>query len=68
MAAILSVTNISKSFGEFVALDNVSLAIESGSILGLLGPNGAGKTTLIRILTGITGPDSGSVNLFEHNP
>ena len=67
MAAILSVTNISKSFGEFVALDNVSLAIESGSILGLLGPNGAGKTTLIRILTGITGPDSGSVNLFEHN-
>lgn len=63
MDSILSATNVSKAFGEFVALQNVSLEIDRGSVLGLLGPNGAGKTTLIRILTGITGPDSGSIKM-----
>ncbi|GAB5538597.1 MAG: ABC transporter ATP-binding protein [Salibacteraceae bacterium] len=59
----IQASNITKSFGSFIALDNVSISIPDGSIFGLLGPNGAGKTTFIRILTGITGPDSGNLNL-----
>ena len=59
--------NVSKSFGEKIALDNVSLDIPKGKIFGLLGPNGAGKTTLIRIINRITIPNSGSV-LFNGQP
>ncbi len=51
--------NIDKSFGDFKALDDVSIHVPEGSIYGLLGPNGAGKTTLIRIINRITAPDSG---------
>lgn len=58
---ILQVQNLSKSFGNFVAVHNVSINIPQGCIYGLLGPNGAGKTTLIRMITGITLPDSGSI-------
>ena len=64
---LLEVQNVSKSFTNHVALDNVSLAVEQGSVYGLLGPNGAGKTTLIRIITHITAPDSGTV-LFDGRP
>lgn len=60
---MLAVENIVKRFGDHLALDGVSLEIPSGKIFGLLGPNGAGKTTLIRIITRITGPDSGKVLL-----
>lgn len=58
---ILSVEGVSKYFGSFRALNNVSLRIPSSGIFGLLGPNGAGKTTLIRIITQITAPDQGHV-------
>jgi ABC-2 type transport system ATP-binding protein len=58
---------VSKSFGEKVALDNVSLEIPKGKIFGLLGPNGAGKTTLIRIINRITIPSGGSI-LFDGRP
>ena len=58
---------VSKSFGEKVALDKVSINIPKGKIFGLLGPNGAGKTTLIRIINRITIPSGGSV-LFEDRP
>ena len=58
---------MSKSFGEKVALDNVSVDIPKGQIFGLLGPNGAGKTTLIRIINRITIPNSGTV-LFDGRP
>ncbi len=58
---------ISKSFGEKVALDNVSVEIPRGKIFGLLGPNGAGKTTLIRIINRITIPSEGKV-LFDGRP
>ena len=58
---------MSKSFGEKVALDNVSVEIPNGKIFGLLGPNGAGKTTLIRIINRITIPNSGTV-LFDGRP
>lgn len=59
--SMLSVKEVSKSFGEHQALKMVSLEIGQGKIFGLLGPNGAGKTTLIRIINQITAPDSGSV-------
>jgi len=58
---MLSVNNIVKQYAKHRALDDVSLAVESGKIFGLLGPNGAGKTSLIRIITQITAPDSGEV-------
>lgn len=53
--------NITKTFGNFTALDNVSISVPEQSIYGLLGPNGAGKTTLIRIINQITGPDAGEL-------
>lgn len=63
MAELLTINNVSKTFAEHLALDNVSLSVPAGSIYGLLGPNGAGKTTLIRIINQITGPDSGTILL-----
>ena len=64
MSNILEINNISKSFGNFKALNNVSLSVPKGSIVGLLGPNGAGKTTLIRIVNQIFNADEGEV-LFD---
>lgn len=61
---ILQVNSISKQFGDYKAVDNVSFSVEEGKIFGLLGPNGAGKTTTIRIITNIILPDSGEVYLF----
>ncbi|MGY0393011.1 ABC transporter ATP-binding protein [Bizionia sp. KMM 8389] len=63
MNNLLEAHNVSKKFGEYTALNNVSIAVPRGSIFGLLGPNGAGKTTLIRIINQITMPDSGRVTL-----
>ena len=67
MNNILSIDSVSKHYGEFTALNNVSMNIREGSIFGLLGPNGAGKTTLIRIINQITSPDTGKV-LFNKTP
>ena len=64
---LIECKNVSKRFGEKVALDNVSLDIPKGKIFGLLGPNGAGKTTLIRIINRITIPNSGQV-IFDGRP
>tara|TARA_B100001059_G_C17772757_1_gene549419 strand:+ start:278 stop:1204 length:927 start_codon:yes stop_codon:yes gene_type:complete len=61
MNNLLEVNNVSKNFGDFSALTNISLNIPKNCIFGLLGPNGAGKTTLIRIINQITFPDSGHV-------
>ena len=63
MNNLLEVNNVSKYFGDFKALNDISITIPKGSIFGLLGPNGAGKTTLIRVINQITMPDSGSVTL-----
>jgi len=63
MNNILEVQNVVKQYGNYTALNNVSLQVPKGSIYGLLGPNGAGKTTLIRIINQITMPDSGIVLL-----
>ena len=63
MNNLIVVDSVSKQFGSFTALNNVSISIPEGSIFGLLGPNGAGKTTLIRIINQITAPDSGNILL-----
>ncbi|ARS36342.1 ABC transporter ATP-binding protein [Pontibacter actiniarum] len=59
--SILKIDGVTKTYANHTALDNVSFEIPQGCIFGLLGPNGAGKTSLIRIITQITGADSGSV-------
>ena len=64
---ILSVENLSRSFGGIKANDNISFNVEQGSILGIIGPNGAGKSTLFDLITGYTKADSGKVQFFEKN-
>jgi ABC-2 type transport system ATP-binding protein len=59
--SLFEAKNITKQFGSFKALDNVSISVPEQCIYGLLGPNGAGKTTLIRIINQITGPDGGEL-------
>ncbi|MEG9328506.1 ATP-binding cassette domain-containing protein [Salinimicrobium catena] len=66
MDNLLVAENVSKTFGEFTALNNISLEIPRGSIFGLLGPNGAGKTTFIRIINQIILPSRGSILLDGH--
>ena len=63
MKHVLTVENVSKSYGNFTALNNVSLSVPKGSVFGLLGPNGAGKTSLIRIINQITLQDKGTIYL-----
>ncbi|MFK5959550.1 MAG: ABC transporter ATP-binding protein [Lutibacter sp.] len=63
MKNILTVDNVCKNYGNFTALNNVSISVPEGSVFGLLGPNGAGKTSLIRIINQITLPDSGTIYL-----
>ncbi len=59
----ISVRNINKNFGDFVALDDVTVDIESGNLTALLGPSGGGKTTLLRIIAGLEQPDSGVIEI-----
>ena len=66
MTPILELRNVRKAYGDFVAVDDVSMAVPAGSIFGLLGPNGAGKTSTIRMIMNITAPDSGEVLVFGH--
>ena len=55
--------NLTKRFGEFVALDDVSVSIATGSLTALLGPSGGGKSTLLRVIAGLEVPDEGSVEI-----
>ena len=59
----VEIKNLVKSFGDFVAVDNVSLTVQRGEIFGFLGSNGAGKTTTIRMLCGLLTPTSGSARV-----
>lgn len=63
MEKLLVADNVSKSFGDYKALNDISIEVPRGSVFGLLGPNGAGKTTFIRIINQITMPDSGMILL-----
>ena len=60
----LTLDRVTKSFGDFVAVNELSLRVRAGRIFGLLGPNGAGKTTTIRMIVNINAPDSGRIELF----
>lgn len=63
MAALLEIRNVTKRFEGVQALDDVSLTLVGGEIVGLIGPNGSGKTTLINVCTGLVSPDQGSIRL-----
>lgn len=67
MSEILHCLGLTKRYGKVLALDNVSMTLSSGRIVGLLGPNGSGKTTIIKLINGLLTPDSGSV-LVNGNP
>ena len=60
---MIELKNVTKSFGKFKALDDLTMTVPKGSVYGLVGPNGAGKSTAIRLMTGIYRPDSGSVTM-----
>src|SRR6185312_4081279 len=60
--------NLTKKYGETLALNSVGMELRSGELLALLGPNGAGKTTLVRILLGLAKSDGGSVSVFGADP
>src|SRR5215471_10617292 len=64
MDPTIELKNVSKSFGQFKAVDSLSFGVRRGAIFGLLGPNGAGKTTTIRMIMNITAPDSGSIAIL----
>ena len=66
-APIISVTNLSKRYGEQVALSNATFEVPLGTICGFVGPNGAGKTTTIRILLGLISPTSGSAEVLGNS-
>lgn len=72
---MIRLSHVSKSFGSFKAVDDVSFTVKSGEIVGFLGPNGAGKTTTMRMMTGFYTPDSGTIEIAgdigylpENNP
>lgn len=71
-AVAFEVSNLTKRYGEIVAVDDVSFAVKQGELFGFLGPNGAGKTTTINMLTGLARPDAGAINIggidCTHNP
>jgi ABC-2 type transport system ATP-binding protein len=62
---VVELAGVTKAYENKLAVDNLSLSIDAGQMFGLLGPNGAGKTSSIRMMMGITMPDSGRVNLFD---
>jgi ABC-2 type transport system ATP-binding protein len=66
--AVVSVSELSRRFGEKVALDNVSLYVPKGMVFGLIGENGAGKTTLIKHILGLLAAESGTVHVFGSDP
>ena len=65
MNSPLRVTGLKKSYGDFLAVDDVSFSVPRGTCFGLLGPNGAGKTTTLRCCLGLTAPSSGQIQLLE---
>ncbi|MBX7250358.1 MAG: ABC transporter ATP-binding protein [Candidatus Promineofilum sp.] len=64
---VLEANHLTRTFGDFVAVDDVSFSLQPGEIVGFLGPNGAGKTTTIKMLTGLLGPSSGSARVAGYD-
>ena len=64
MESAIQLTHVSKAFGKFKAVDDLSLSVPKGAMFGLLGPNGAGKTTSIRMIMNITAPDTGDIRIL----
>ncbi len=62
---MINITNVSKKYGHFTAVNDVSFSVEKGTILGLLGPNGAGKTTLMKMISGFHNPHAGSITVCD---
>jgi ABC-2 type transport system ATP-binding protein len=63
----ITITNLSKRFGDIIAVDNISLNVRQGEMFGIVGPDGAGKTTLMRMLCGILAPTSGNATILGHD-
>ena len=68
MESVISVSNLTKKYGEQKAVNNISFELDAGEIFGFLGPNGAGKTTTIKLLTGVATKTSGSMSVFGLDP
>lgn len=68
MNHVVQVEGVTRRFGAVTALDDVSLDVREGELVGLLGPNGAGKTTLLSLVSGIRKPDAGTIRLFGRDP
>ena len=66
--SVIEMTDVGKRYGDFQALDGLSLAVDRGELFGLLGPNGAGKTTAIGLLTGQLAPDEGTLSVLGTDP
>lgn len=66
--SIIQIQNLTKKFGDFTAVDNVSFEVRKGEIFAFLGPNGAGKTTTIKMLTTLLNPTSGNIQINGYDP
>ncbi|PCJ28247.1 MAG: ABC transporter ATP-binding protein [SAR86 cluster bacterium] len=64
---MIKITNLTKKFGQFTAIDNLSFDISEGEVLGFLGPNGAGKSTTMKLITGFISPTAGTVTIDGHD-
>jgi len=64
---MIEVTNLTKLYGDFTAVEDISFHVEKGDVLGFLGPNGAGKTTTMRILTGFLSPTDGAATIAGYD-
>ena len=64
---MIETRNLSKRYGEFVAVDRISFRVEPGQVLGFLGPNGAGKSTTMKMLAGFLTPSDGSASICGHD-
>ena len=68
MSQLLQINHLTKKFGSFTAINDVSLNLEQGKIIGLLGPNGSGKTTLLKLMNGLLTPNEGTLTIKSKEP